>query len=159
MATGREAGHCTAGYSPQRSYAKIPGFDPGYRLMMRTLPLGHGVPADREGIVFVRTEPEGGTMMVGFDEVVERITDAARQIEARRGRVACSGGRRLGVPGEACEGGETSDRRRTRSRLRDGAGAGDSAKVAAEADAEMSSDARESVLAAHLAICKLKAGA
>ena len=37
--------------------------------------------------------------------------------------------------------------------------AGDSAKVAAEADAGLSSAARESVLAAHLAICKLKAGA
>jgi len=37
--------------------------------------------------------------------------------------------------------------------------ASDSAKVAAEADAGLSSDARESVLAAHLAICKLKAGA
>jgi len=37
--------------------------------------------------------------------------------------------------------------------------AGDSAKVAAEADAGLSSGARESVLAAHLAICKLKAGA
>ena len=37
--------------------------------------------------------------------------------------------------------------------------AGDSAKVAAEADAGLSGDARESVLAAHLAICMLKAGA
>ena len=37
--------------------------------------------------------------------------------------------------------------------------AGDSAKAAAEADTGASSDARESVLAAHLAICKLKAGA
>jgi hypothetical protein len=37
--------------------------------------------------------------------------------------------------------------------------AGDSAKAAAEADAGLSVDARESVLAAHLAICKLKAGA
>jgi hypothetical protein len=35
--------------------------------------------------------------------------------------------------------------------------AGDSAKVAAEADAGLSSDARESVLAAHLAICRLAA--
>jgi hypothetical protein len=60
MATGRGAGHCTAGYGPQRSFAKIPGFDPGYRLMMRTLLLGHGVPVDREGTVFVRTDPEGG---------------------------------------------------------------------------------------------------
>jgi hypothetical protein len=37
--------------------------------------------------------------------------------------------------------------------------AGDSAKTAAEADPGLSSGARESVLAAHLAICKLKAGA
>jgi hypothetical protein len=37
--------------------------------------------------------------------------------------------------------------------------AGDSAKAGAEADSGLSSDARESVLAAHLAICKLKAGA
>ncbi|MDP9333004.1 MAG: hypothetical protein M3Q30_06815 [Actinomycetota bacterium] len=37
--------------------------------------------------------------------------------------------------------------------------AGDSAKAAAEADTGLSSDARESVLAAHLAICKLKARA
>ena len=37
--------------------------------------------------------------------------------------------------------------------------AGDSAKAAAEADAGLSSDARASVLAADLAICKLKAGA
>ena len=37
--------------------------------------------------------------------------------------------------------------------------AGDSAKAAAEADPGLSSDARESVLAAHLAICMLKAGA
>ena len=53
--------------------------------MMRTLPLGHGVPVDREGTVFVRTELEGGTVMVAFDEVVERITDAARQVEADGG--------------------------------------------------------------------------
>jgi hypothetical protein len=37
--------------------------------------------------------------------------------------------------------------------------AGDSAKAAAEADTGLSSDAREAVLAAHLAICRLKAGA
>jgi hypothetical protein len=37
--------------------------------------------------------------------------------------------------------------------------AGDSAKAAAEADSGLSLGARESVLAAHLAICKLKAGA
>ena len=37
--------------------------------------------------------------------------------------------------------------------------AGDSAKAAAEADTGASVGTRESVLAAHLAICKLKAGA
>jgi hypothetical protein len=37
--------------------------------------------------------------------------------------------------------------------------AGDSARVAAEADSGLSLDARESVVAAHLAICKLKVGA
>ena len=35
--------------------------------------------------MFVRTELEGGTVMVAFDEVVERITDAARQVEADGG--------------------------------------------------------------------------
>ena len=37
--------------------------------------------------------------------------------------------------------------------------AGDSAKAAAEADSGASGETRETVLAAHLAICKLKAGA
>jgi hypothetical protein len=37
--------------------------------------------------------------------------------------------------------------------------AGDSAKVAAGADSGVSNDTRESVLAAHLAICMFKAGA
>jgi hypothetical protein len=36
--------------------------------------------------------------------------------------------------------------------------AGDSARSAAEADAGLSNDSRVSVLAAHLAICTLKAG-
>ena len=37
--------------------------------------------------------------------------------------------------------------------------AGDSAKAAAEADRGASAEVRDAVLAAHLAICKLKAGA
>jgi hypothetical protein len=37
--------------------------------------------------------------------------------------------------------------------------AGDSAKAAAEADPGLADDTRESVLAAHLAICMMKAGA
>ena len=99
-------------------------------------------------------------MMVAFDEVVERITDAARQVEADGGaspvlvavvrefqaKLAKAEGQATGgVPG--------------RDSVMELEQAGDSAKVAAEADAGLSSDARESVLAAHLAICKLKAGA
>ena len=99
-------------------------------------------------------------MMVTFDEVVEKIADAARQVEGDRGaspvlvavvqefqaKLAKAAKRATdGVPG--------------RDSVMELEQAGDSAKVAAEADAGLSSDARESVLAAHLAICKLKAGA
>src|SRR5215211_4008324 len=34
---------------------------------------------------FVTAEPEEGTMMVGFDEVVEKVTDAVRHVEADAG--------------------------------------------------------------------------
>jgi hypothetical protein len=128
--------------------------------MMRTLPLGHGVPVDREGTVFVRTEPEEGTMMVAFDEVVERITDAARQVEADGGAspvlvaVVREFQAKLAKAERQTTGGVPG-----RDSVMELEQAGDSAKVAAEADAGLSSDARESVLAAHLAICKLKAGA
>ncbi len=99
-------------------------------------------------------------MPVAFEEVVEKITDAARQIEADRGAspVLVAVVREFeaklakaqrhaadGVPG--------------RDSVMELEQAGDSAKAAAEADAGLSSQARESVLAAHLAICKLKAGA
>ena len=98
--------------------------------------------------------------MVAFDEVVEKITDAVHYVEADKGAspVLVAVVREFhaklakaqkqatsGVPG--------------RDSVIELEQAGDSAKVAAEADAGLSSDARESVLAAHLAICKLKAGA
>jgi hypothetical protein len=99
-------------------------------------------------------------MPVAFDEVVDRITDALRQVEADRGaspvlvavvrefqsKLAKAEKQAIdGVPG--------------RDSVIELEQAGDSAKAAAEADTGMSSDTRESVLAAHLAICKLKAGA
>jgi hypothetical protein len=99
-------------------------------------------------------------MPVAFDEVVEKINDAARNVEADEGAspVLVAVVREFeakltkavmhatgGVPG--------------RDSVLELEQAGDSAKAAAEADAGLSADARESVLAAHLAICKLKAGA
>jgi hypothetical protein len=99
-------------------------------------------------------------MPVAFDEVVEKITDAARHIEADRGaspvlvavvrefeaKLAKAQSHATdGVPG--------------RDSVMELEQSGDSAKAAAEADAGLSRVARESVLAAHLAICKLKAGA
>jgi hypothetical protein len=99
-------------------------------------------------------------MPVAFDEVVDKITDALRQVEADRGaspvlvavvrefqsKLAKAEKQAVdGVPG--------------RDSVMELEQAGDSAKAAAEADSGMSSDTRDSVLAAHLAICKLKAGA
>ncbi len=99
-------------------------------------------------------------MPVAFDKVVDKITDALRQVEADRGaspvlvavvrefqsKLAKAEKQAVdGVPG--------------RDSVMELEQAGDSARAAAEADSGLSSDTRESVLAAHLAICKLKAGA
>jgi hypothetical protein len=99
-------------------------------------------------------------MPVGFDTVAEKITDAARRVDADGGAspVLVAVVREFrsklakversavdGVPGHES--------------IVELEQAGDSAKAAAEADPGLSSDARESVLAAHLAICMLKAGA
>ena len=99
-------------------------------------------------------------MMVAFDEVVDKITDAVRQVEADGGASPVL----VAVVGEfqaklAKATKHASDGRPAHDFVVELEQAGDSAKVAAEADAGLSSDARESVLAAHLAICKLKAGA
>jgi hypothetical protein len=98
-------------------------------------------------------------MPVTFDEVVEKITDAARRTEADTGAspvliavvrefqtklVKAQKHATNGVPGH--------------DYVLELEQAGDSTKAAAEADAGLSGDARDSVLAAHLAICKMKAG-
>jgi len=99
-------------------------------------------------------------MPVAFDSVVEKITDAARLVDADgqaspvlvavvhefQSKLAKAQGNVVdGVP--------------SHDAVLELEQAGDSAKAAAEADPGLSSDARDSVLAAHLAICKLKAGA
>jgi hypothetical protein len=82
-------------------------------------------------------------MPVAFDSVVEKITDAARRVDADDGASPVL----------------VAVVREFQAKLTKLEQAGDSAKAAAEADPGLSSDARESVLAAHLAICMLKAGA
>jgi hypothetical protein len=99
-------------------------------------------------------------MPVAFDEVIEKITIAVRQVEADGGAspvlvaIVEEFQRKL-AKAEKHE----TDGMPDRDSVIELEQAGDSAKAAAEADTGLSSDARESVLAAHLAICKLKAGA
>jgi hypothetical protein len=99
-------------------------------------------------------------MTVAFDEVVQKIGAAAQRVEADRGAspvlvaVVREFQAKLAKAESSSAGGVP--RRDSVLELEQ---AGDSAKAAAEADAGLSSDSRESVLAAHLAICKLKAGA
>src|SRR5687767_6300137 len=99
-------------------------------------------------------------MTVAFNEVVESINAAVGQVEADRGAspvlvavVREFRSKLAKAEQQAVDGTPGSD---TVIELEQ---AGDSAKAAAEADTGLSSDARASVLAAHLAICKLKAGA
>jgi hypothetical protein len=99
-------------------------------------------------------------MPVAFDEVVEKVTHAARATEADIGASPVL----VAVVHEF-----EAKLMKAQRHASDGAPgrddvveleqAGDSAKAAAQADAGLSSDTRESVFAAHLAICKLKAGA
>jgi len=97
---------------------------------------------------------------VAFDEVVEKITDAARHVEADRGAspVLVAVVREFQAKLAKAEK-QATDGVPGRDSVMELEQAGDSAKAAAEADAGLSTGARESVLAAHLAICKLKAGA
>ena len=98
-------------------------------------------------------------MTVAFDEVVDRINDAAREVEADNGAspvlvavVREFQAKLAKAERNADEGVPPHDS------VMELEQAGDSAKAAAEADPGVSGGARESVLAAHLAICKLKAG-
>jgi hypothetical protein len=99
-------------------------------------------------------------MPVAFDEVVERIADAVRHVDADGGAspVLAAVVREFQAKLAKAEKNVT-DGVPDRGSVMELEQAGDSAKAAAEADAGLSSDTRESVLAAHLAICKLKAGA
>ena len=99
-------------------------------------------------------------MPVAFDEVVRSITDAARDVEADEGAspvlvaVVREFRSKLDKAERHAPGGVPSH-----DVVMELEQAGDSAKAAAEADTGLSGETRESVLAAHLAICKLKAGA
>ena len=99
-------------------------------------------------------------MSVAFDEVVKEITEAARHVEADEGAspVLVAVVREFQAKLAKAES-QATDGVPSRDSVMELEQAGDSAKAAAEADTGLSSDARESVLAAHLAICKLKAGA
>ena len=99
-------------------------------------------------------------MPVAFDEVIEKITSAARQVGVDEGSspvlvaVVEEFRRKLSKAEQ-----HATDGVPDHDSVVELEQAGDSAKAAAEADAGLSSQAREAVLAAHLAICKLKAGA
>jgi hypothetical protein len=99
-------------------------------------------------------------MTVAFDEVVDKINDAAREVEADTGAspvlvaVVREFQAKLAKAERNAEDGVPAH-----DSVMELEQAGDSAKAAAEADAGVSGGTRESVLAAHLAICKLKAGA
>jgi hypothetical protein len=99
-------------------------------------------------------------MAVAFDEVVEKVSDAARQVEGDSGAspvmvaVVREFQAKLTKAEKQASGGVPG-----RDSVVELEQAGDSAKAAAEADTGLSGETRESVLAAHLAICMMKAGA
>ena len=99
-------------------------------------------------------------MTVAFDEVVESINTAAGRVEADGGAspVLVAVVKEFQAKLAKAEQ-QTVDGVPRNDSVIELEQAGDSAKAAAEADTGLSADTRESVLAAHLAICKLKAGA
>ena len=99
-------------------------------------------------------------MTVAFEEVVESINTAVGRVEADRGAspVLVAVVREFQSKLAKAEH-QTVDGMPGNDSVIELEQAGDSAKAAAEADTGVSIDARESVLAADLAICKLKAGA
>src|SRR5262245_18176816 len=99
-------------------------------------------------------------MTVAFGEVVAKINDATSRVEADEGAspVHVAVVREFQAKLVKAEGRATGGEPGHDS-VMELEQAGDSAKAAADADAGLSSGAREAVLAAHLAICKLKAGA
>jgi hypothetical protein len=97
---------------------------------------------------------------VAFDEVAEKITNAMRQVDRDNAAspVLVAVLREFQAKLTKSQK-NTTDGVPSRDCVLELEQAGDSAKAAAEADVGLSSEARASVLAAHLAICKLKAGA
>jgi hypothetical protein len=99
-------------------------------------------------------------MPVEFVEVAEKVSDAARQVEADGGAspVLVAVVREFQAKLAKAQQ-HAPDGMPDHDSVMELEQAGDSAKVAAEADDGLSSAARDAVLAAHLAICKVKAGA
>jgi hypothetical protein len=142
---------------PQGFFGKIPGSDSGYRLLTRSCPsVGAWSSSEKAPYSFVSISRTKGGMMLAFDEVAEKVTDAVRHVEADSGAspvlvaVVAEFQAKLAKAAKHATGGLPDH-----DFVVELEQAGDTA----EADAGLSSDARESVLAAHLAICKLKAGA
>jgi hypothetical protein len=99
-------------------------------------------------------------MTVAFDEVAEKISEATRQVEADRGASPILLAVVREFQAKLAKAGTTAGSHEPgHDSVIELEQAGDSAKAAAEADTGLSGGAREAVLAAHLAICKLKAGA
>ena len=98
-------------------------------------------------------------MAVAFDEVVEKITEAARRVEGDAGAspVLVAVVREFQKKLTKSES-QMVDGVVARDAVLELEQAGDSAKAAAEADTGLSSETRDSVLTAHLSICMLKAG-
>ena len=99
-------------------------------------------------------------MPVAFEDVVEKVSDAVRQVEADQSAspVLVAVVREFQAKLVKAQS-HATDGRPHRDSVLELEQAGDSAKAAAEADPGVAGEARASVLAAHLAICKLKAGA
>ena len=99
-------------------------------------------------------------MPVSFQEVAEKIADATNRVEADSGASPVLVAVVREFQAKLLKAQEHApDGVLERDSVIELEQAGDSAKAAAEADPALSSTAREAVLAAHLSICKLKAGA
>lgn len=99
-------------------------------------------------------------MPVDFADVVEKVSDTMTQVETDQSAspvlvavVREFQAKLVKAQSHATDGGPSRDS------VLELEQAGDSAKAAAEADTGLAAETRASVLAAHLAICKLKAGA
>jgi hypothetical protein len=97
--------------------------------------------------------------MPAFDEVLTAIKHAMAEVEADGGAspVLVAVVREFQAKADKATASRQPDAIVPHDAIIELEQAGDSAKAAAEADAGVATDVREAVLAAHLAICKLKA--